>query len=98
MPVNGIDYRQLNEKLDIVQFNHYNTPDDLYAECFWFDYLRTIKERPFWNTETATCWNGSEAITQSIKPDGFCRANSWLPVALGGEANMYWLWRKSGSA
>ena len=93
MPFNGIDYRQLNEKLDIVQFNHYNTPDDLYAECFWFDYLRTMKDRPFWNTETATCWNGSEAITQSVKPDGFCRANSWLPIALGGEANMYWLWR-----
>ena len=93
MPVNGIDYRKLNEKLDIVQFNHYNTPDNLHAECFWFDYLRTMKEHPFWNTETATCWNGSAEITQSIKPDGFCRANSWLPIALGGEANMYWLWR-----
>ena len=93
MPFNGMDYRSLNAKLDIVQFNHYNTPDNLHGECFWFDYLRTLKEHPFWNTETATCWNGSAEISQSIKPDGFCRANSWLPVALGGEANMYWLWR-----
>lgn len=93
MPFNGMDYRRLNDKLDIVQFNHYNTPENLFAECFWFDYLRTLKDRPFWNTETATCWNGSVAIGQSVKPDGFCRANSWLPIALGGEANMYWLWR-----
>lgn len=93
MPINGIDYRRMNEKLDVVQFNHYNTPDNLYAECFWFDYIRTLKEHPFWNTETATCWNGSVETSQSIKPDGFCRVNSWLPIALGGEANMYWLWR-----
>ncbi len=93
MPVNGMDYRRLTEKLDIVQFNHYNVPENLYCCAFWFDYLRTLKEHPFWNTETATCWNGSTAITQSIKPEGYCRANSWLPIALGGEANMYWLWR-----
>lgn len=93
MPINGMDYRHLNAPLDIVQFNHYNVPENLYEECFWFDYLRTLKAHPFWNTETATCWNGSEATGQSIKPDGFCRVNSWLPVALGGEANMYWLWR-----
>lgn len=93
MPFNGMDYRKLNEKLDVIQFNHYNTPDNLHHVSFWFDYLRTLKDRPFWNTETATCWNGSAEITQSLKPDGFCRANSWLPIALGGEANMYWLWR-----
>ena len=93
MPVNGMDYRRMTEKLDIVEFNHYNTPENLHACSFWFDFLRTLKDRPFWNTETATCWNGSVAINQSVKPEGFCRANSWLPIALGGEANMYWLWR-----
>ena len=93
MPVNGMDYRRMHEKLDVVQFNHYNVPENLYACAFWFDYLRPIKARPFWNTETSTCWNGSTAIRQSVKPEGFCRANSWLPIALGGEANMYWLWR-----
>ena len=93
MPVNGMDYRRMTEKLDIVQFNHYNVPENLHLCSFWFDYLRTLKERPFWNTETATCWNGSTAISQSIKPEGYCRVNSWMPIALGGEANMYWLWR-----
>lgn len=93
MPFNGMDYRKLTEKLDVVQFNHYNTPGDLIHCAFWMDYLRTLKDRPFWNTETATCWNGSTSIPQSVKPDGFCTANSWLPLALGGEANLYWLWR-----
>ena len=93
MPVNGMDYRRMTEKLDVVEFNHYNVPENLHACSFWFDFLRTLKERPFWNTETATCWNGSTAIGQSLKPEGFCRANSWLPIALGGEMNMYWLWR-----
>jgi len=93
MPVNGMDYRRLNSKLDIVQFNHYNEPDNLFNVFLWFDYLRTMIDRPFWNTETSTCWNGSVAIRQSVKPDGFCVANSMIPIALGGEANMYWLWR-----
>lgn len=93
MPINGIDYRDMTEYLDIVQFNHYDDPENLYQSCFWFDYLRTIKKAKFWNTETQTSWNGSTDIRQSMKPDGYCRVNSWLPIALGGEANMYWLWR-----
>ena len=93
MPFNGMDYRELTKELDIVQFNHYNVPENLHCEAFWFDYLRTLKDRPFWNTETAANWNGSTAITQSIKPEGYCVVNSWMPIALGGEANMYWLWR-----
>ncbi len=93
MPLNGINYRELFSHLDIAQFNHYNTPQNVYSAGLWFDYLRTFKQRPFWNTETATCWNGSVSIGQSIKPEGYNCINSWLPIALGGEANMYWLWR-----
>ncbi len=94
MPFNGLDYEEMTEPLDIVQFNHYNVPANLHEAVFWFDFLRTLKDRPFWNTETATTWNGSVAVGQALKPEGYCRVNSWLPVALGGEANMYWLWRQ----
>lgn len=94
MPVNGVDYERMNENLDVVMFNHYNVPSNLSDLPFWFNYLRTILPRPFWNTETAPTWNGSSKISQFLKPEGFCRVNSWLPVALGGEANMYWLWRQ----
>ncbi len=94
MPVNGLDYEETNAPLDIVMFNHYNDVENIGNELFWFDYLRTLKDAPFWNTETATSWNGSTEIGQVMKPEGFCRINSWLPVAFGGEANMYWLFRQ----
>ncbi len=94
MPVNGEDYEKMNECLDIAMFNHYNEPSNLPGLPFWYNFIRTVRDTPFWNTETATTWNGSEAITQFLKPEGFCRVNSWIPIALGGEANMYWLWRQ----
>ncbi|MBQ4322608.1 MAG: beta-galactosidase [Clostridia bacterium] len=94
MPVNGMGYEEMTEPLDLVMFNHYNTKENIHALPFWFDHLRTLKDHPFWNTETATGWNGSESCVQVMKPFGFCRLNSWLPVALGGEANLYWLWRQ----
>ena len=94
MPINGMSYETMTDKLDIVMFNHYNVPENLSDVVFWFDFLRTLKDRPFWNTETATVWNGSTSITQFLKPEGYCRVNSWLPVALGGESNMYWLFRQ----
>lgn len=93
MPFNGVDYEAMNRKLDIVQFNHYNIRENLWQTMFWFDFLRPQKDRPFWNTETSTSWNGSTAIGQTMKPEGFCRVNSMLPIALGGEANCYWIWR-----
>ena len=93
MPVNGLDYADLSSKLDIAQFNHYNIPENLWKAVLWFDFVRNYLPRPFWNTETSTTWNGSTAINQTLKPDGYCTANSWLPIALGGEANLYWLWR-----
>ena len=94
MPVHGLDYVKLHDKLDVVMFNHYNEPKNLWMLPFWFDMLRPLKkEVPFWNTETATCWNGSNSIDQSVKPEGFCYANSLMPLVLGGEANLYWLWR-----
>ena len=93
MPINKIDHEQLTEYCDIIQYNHYDPVEGLPTQRFWFDYMRTLGDRPFWNTETSTCWNGSVATPQTLKPYGFCRINSWLPVALGGEAAMYWPWR-----
>lgn len=92
MPVAGLSYPRIHRKLDLVQFNHYNSMENLWQAAFWMDYCRPLKERPFWNTETATCWNGA-TTANGYKEPGFCRANSWLPIALGAEANLYWLWR-----
>lgn len=93
MPYNQINYRKMHEPLDVVQFNHYNRTDNLWEAALWMDYFRCFKDTPFWNTETATCWCGGNATPAGINRDGFCYANTWLPVVLGGEANLYWLWR-----
>lgn len=93
MPLNGLSFQDMTGPLDVIQFNHYNTVENLPILPFWFDHIRSFG-KPFWNTETSTGWNGSTEIIQVAKPVGFCRINSWLPVALGGEANMYWLWRQ----
>ncbi len=93
MPLNGMSYQDMTAPLDVIQFNHYNTVEDLPMLPLWFDHIRSFG-KPFWNTETATGWNGGGDISQVAKPVGFCRVNSWLPVALGGEANLYWLWRQ----
>ena len=93
MPFNGIDYREMHQPLDVVMFNHYNRTNDLWESGLWMDYFRCMKNTPFWVTETATCWNGGTAMPGGINKDGYCYANTWMPIALGGEANMYWLWR-----
>lgn len=92
MPLTQLDHRAMNLGLDVAQFNHYHGMGDLCWAPLWFDYFRSLKSRPFWNTETATCWNGSTAANGYREP-GFNRVNSWMPIALGGEANLYWLWR-----
>jgi len=92
MPALGVGYEPIHRHLDLVQYNHYDTMEDLWRQVFWMDYVRPFKNKPFWNTETATCWNGG-VTANGYKDPGFCRANSWLPIALGGEANLYWLWR-----
>lgn len=94
MPVFNEDYEKMNAFLDVVQYNHYDDENSLWRENFWFDFMRGLKDRPFWVTETSTCWNGSTSTPSNIRREGFCRANSWLPITLGAEANLYWLWRQ----
>ncbi len=94
MPVFNQDYEKTNAFLDVIQYNHYDDENSLWREVFWFDYMRGLKDRPFWVTETATCWNGSTSTPSNFRREGFCNVNSWLPITLGGEANMYWLWRQ----
>lgn len=94
MPFLGYNYYDVHKKLDLVQFNHYNNKETLHDQVpFCYDFLRPIKDVPFWNTETQTGWNGSVQATGGWRPEGFCYANTWLPLAAGGEANLYWLWK-----
>lgn len=91
MPLNGFDYRELNAPLDVVQFNHYDT--DLVNVAMWMDYMRNFSKKPFWSMETQATWNGSTSPGHPLQNEGFVYMNTWLPIILGGEANLYWLWR-----
>ncbi len=94
MPLGNMDLEAIARHLDVVQFNHYNRPDNLIEAAFWFDHFRTLLDRPYWNTETSTTWPGGIKMGFPLPPEGFCRVNTWLAVALGGECAMYWLWRQ----
>lgn len=93
MAQNYLSYYDVNEKLDIVQFNHYNPAKDLPDTAFSYDFLRCVKDRSFWVMETQVGWNGSEYADCGYRPVGNCYANTWLPVAKGAEMNLYWLFR-----
>jgi len=94
MPIYGVAYEKISKFVDMIQYNHYHDHKNQIKAAFWFDYLRTFKDIPFWCTETSTCWNGGTVVPHDLRPEGFCTANSWLPIVLGGGANMYWLWRQ----
>ena len=93
MAQNHLDYYAVNENLDVVQYNHYDTADRLYTNAFAYDFLRCVKDKPFWVTETQVGWNGSEYADSGYRPVGACYVNTWLPVSKGAEMNLYWLFR-----
>lgn len=93
MQNNYLSYYDLNEKLDVVQFNHYNKAEDLPFTAYFYDFLRCVKDKPFWVTETQVGWNGSEYADSGYRPVGNCYANTILPLTKGAEMNLYWLFR-----
>jgi len=93
VPLNGMDCRRLNEKLDIMQLNHYDSHKTMHNTIMWLSYARSFKDRPFWVTETEASWVAHVTTDDFIKPDGFCKVNTFLAYALGGEMSMYWPWR-----
>ncbi len=93
MRTNLLGYYELNEKLDIVQFNHYEKAPGLPGTAFYYDFLRPVKKLPFWVTETQVGWNGSLFAENDYRPEGECYVNTWLPIAKGGGMTEYWLFR-----
>ncbi len=90
MPTHQMDIAEANSHLDIIQVNNYDGPSN-YLQ-FWCDAYRSQKDRPFWMTETSTCWNGGNTPLGSRR-HGFCKANTLLPFASGAEMVLYWLFR-----
>ncbi len=93
MQHNSMSYYKINEKLDVAQYNHYDTAEGLPDTAFGYDFVRCVKDKPFWIMETQVGWNGSEYAENGYRPEGACYANTWLPIAKGAEMNLYWLFR-----
>ena len=93
MQHNSMSYNKLNEKLDVVQYNHYEGAPALADTAFGFDFVRCVKDKPFWVMETQVGWNGSEYAEGGYRPAGECYANTMLPFARGAQMNLYWLLR-----
>lgn len=93
MQHNSMSYYKINEKLDVVQYNHYNSAANLGDTAFGYDFLRCVKDKPFWVMETQVGWNGSEFADCGYRPVGNCYVNTWLPIAKGAQMNLYWLFR-----
>lgn len=90
---NTLSYNLMNKKLDVIQHNHYENQDELYKTFFNYDFYRTLKDRPFWVTETQPGYNGSYAAYNGYRPNGHNYINSLAPIVQGGEMNLYWLFR-----
>ena len=93
MPFNTLDYCQTNKNLDVVMYNHYESAADLSGTAFAYDFARSVKNKPFWVTETQAGWNGSEFAASGFRSVGNCYANTWLPLSRGAQMNLYWLFR-----
>jgi beta-galactosidase GanA len=90
---NTLSYNIMNKKLDIVQHNHYDSQNELYRTFMNYDFYRTLKDKPFWVTETQPAYNGSYAAYNGYRPNGHNYINSLAPIVQGGEMNLYWLFR-----
>ena len=88
-----LSYSKMNRFLDVVQHNHYNSQDELYKSLFFYDFCRTLKDRPFWITETQPGWNGGTGAYNGYRESGHNYMNSLAPIAKGAEMNLYWLYR-----
>lgn len=93
MTENQLSYSEMNKSLDVVQHNHYETRENLYQALFNFDFMRPLKNKPFWVTETQPGWNGGASACNGYRNQGACYINSLAPIAKGGEMNLYWLFR-----
>ena len=94
MPILDQNYYVTNKNTDVVMFNHYEQSSFLIHPSFWYDYLRPIKNVPFWVTETQVNWNGAHYPESGYRPKNNCYINTWLAVSKGAELNMYWHWRE----
>ena len=95
MPMYRLNYPDLARTVDLMMFNHYPKEGDLRLSQFWMSYISQFKEAPFWVTESSVNNSAATAVpkVRGYRREGFVKPLSWLPIMMGGEGQMYWLWR-----
>ncbi len=97
--VHRLDYEEMFRPLDLVQNNCYFPPEHYAAYIGECDWMRPVKDRPYWFTESAAGWTAGGCVGSLYLPrPGSIRARGWFSVALGGEMVCYWLYRQHWSA
>jgi len=94
MPIMRQNYYETTKSLDFVMLNHYEKEGDLFYSSFWFDFIRPIKNTPFYVTETQVNYNGSAGVACGYRSKGNCYINTMMPFIKGASVNMYWHFRE----
>ncbi len=89
MPTQQFGIAKATSRLDVAQFNFYGEPIKMQ---FWLEAYRSQFDRPIWLTETSANWNGGNT-PNAMRKKGFCKANTLMSFASGGEMALYWLFR-----
>lgn len=99
MPMTRLNYRDIAACTDVMMFNHYPNEGELRHSQFWMSYVQSFKSQPFWVTESTVSNSSATAVVKEkgYRQEGYVRPLSWLPIIMGGEGQMYWLWRSHWS-
>jgi len=93
-PFHELDYEDLFSNLDFASNDLYYSPEEMWKWCPELDWMRPLKEKPYWIMETsATSAGGLIPAAPYYHTPGALRAKCWLAFAEGGEAVSFWLWR-----
>jgi|GEM_PF-241610 beta-galactosidase GanA len=91
-----IDCEKLFKNLDVVCYDSYAGPKELYRYTFQADWMRGLG-KPFWLAETEVSVSGGTSVSNIndfADYKGSLRAKMWLNYALGGDLVSFWLWRQ----
>ncbi len=97
MPGQEINYPDLFADLDFMTTNVYHSFQVYTRVQSNFDRLRGYGKGMHWLFETAPNYSGGgpQGKTWYIhQPEGALRASAWMNYAMGGQGNLYWLWRQ----
>jgi len=96
IPFQGSDQFASARHIDFLSIDNYCDANagELFHAAWEYDWMRAAKrDRAPWAMETWPTTNGGNTIGIGAQPENADHVNAWIPIALGGEAVLFWLWR-----